>query len=138
MSESLPRVPWRDDFALGVASIDHEHQQLVALINDIFQHIDAEDRTQVSEELGETYARIAAHFALEEQMMRDSLYDQYEGHKSDHERLLDDIRDMMDAYDDGTYADRKDDFAKSLQDWFITHFKTKDARLHHCVRPSHP
>jgi len=46
--------------------------------------------------LGELYARIAAHFALKEKIMRDNGYDEYHDHKADHERLLDDIRDLMD------------------------------------------
>ncbi len=62
--------------------------------------------------------------------MREKTYDQYPDHKTDHERLLDDIRDIMDAYEDGTYAERKEAFAERLQHWFVDHFKTKDARLH--------
>ncbi len=133
MSEALARVLWRDDFSVGVASIDHEHRELIALINQIFEHLDGGDRDAVADELGETYARISAHFALEEQMMRAETYDQYPDHKTDHERLLDDIREIMDAYEDGTYAERKEALAERLQHWFVDHFKTKDARLHRHV-----
>ena len=54
----------------------------------------------VSEVLGEIHARIAAHFALEEKIMREAHYDRFEAHKEDHEHLLDEIRDIMDAYED--------------------------------------
>jgi hemerythrin-like metal-binding protein len=129
--QTRPHLPWRDDYSTGVASIDHEHQQMIDLINRIFERLDSdESRSAVSDFLGEVHARIAAHFALEEQIMRDRRYDQFEDHKADHERLLDEIRDIMDAYEDGTYADRKFEFAERLQDWFVLHFKTKDARLH--------
>jgi len=133
MSErkSMPRVEWRDDFATGVASIDHEHREMVGLLNQIFEKLEAEtDRDAVADFLGEVHARIAAHFALEEQIMRQNKYDQYEDHKTDHERLLDDIRDIMDAHEDDTYAERKHAFAARLQDWFVEHFKTRDSRLH--------
>jgi hemerythrin-like metal-binding protein len=133
MSESkpMPRVEWRDDFATGVASIDHEHREMVELLNQIFEKLETEtDRDAVADFLGEVHARIAAHFALEEQIMRQKSYDQYEDHKTDHERLLDDIRDIMDAHEDDSYAQHKHAFAERLEAWFVDHFKTRDARLH--------
>jgi hemerythrin-like metal-binding protein len=99
----MPLVEWREEFNLGVASVDHEHQELIALINKVHDRI-AEPGSDVTiaEYLGEIYARIAAHFALEERIMRETGYDQYAGHKADHERLLDDIRDIMDDYEAAT------------------------------------
>lgn len=134
MSEPTPRVLWRQDFSVGVESIDHEHRELIGLINQIFERLDADEQGDVAGELGEVHARISAHFALEEQMMREHRYDHYADHKSDHERLLDDIRDIMDAHEAGTYAERRAAFAERLQRWFVDHFKTKDARLHRHIR----
>lgn len=62
--------------------------------------------------------------------MRDCRYDQYPDHKADHERLLDDIREIMDAFSDGSYADRRDALARRLCAWFVGHSRTRDARLH--------
>lgn len=134
MSEAPARVVWRDEFSLGVPSIDHEHQELIALINAVFVRIEAGEEQSVGDDLGEIYAGISAHFALEEQIMRAEHYDQFEDHKADHERLLDDIREIMDSYEDGSYGDRKEAFAERLQRWFVDHFKTKDARLHKRLR----
>ena len=134
MSEVPARVVWRDEFSLGVPAIDHEHQELIALINEIFVRIEAGEKETVGDDLGEIHARISAHFALEEQIMREENYDQLDDHKADHEHLLDDIREIMDSYEDGSYGDRKDAFADRLQRWFVDHFKTKDARLHRRLR----
>ena len=65
--------------------------------------------------------------------MREHTYDQYEEHKADHERLLDEIRDIMDAYEDDARFD-KNELAACLSTWFTEHFKTKDARLHKYLR----
>ena len=79
--------------------------------------------------LGEIYTRISAHFALEEKIMRARKYDQYADHKADHERLLDEIREIMDDYEDKRiYQDAI--LADRLRHWFGDHFRTKDARLH--------
>jgi hypothetical protein len=36
----------------------------------------------------------------------------------------------MDDYEAGAYADASQALATTVRDWFVNHFKTKDARLH--------
>ncbi len=74
----------------------------------------------------EGWKRIAAHFALEESIMRKHRYDEYEAHKQEHEHLLDEIRDIMDGAE-GRYGDA---LSATVRDWFVNHFKSKDARRH--------
>lgn len=123
-------IEWRDEFKIGIEEVDFEHRELIELINELYGEIKMEDSTvAVMYCLEEIYAKISAHFALEEKVMRDLKYDLYEDHKEDHERLLDSIRDIMDEYmDDPTLDEEK--FSDRLNDWFVQHFSTKDARLH--------
>ena len=124
-------IEWREEFETGIPDVDHEHRELVDLINSLHDRIgERADRETVSAFLGEVFARISAHFALEETIMRKHGYDEYEAHKAEHERLLDDIRDIMDDYEAGVYEDFEDRLASRVRDWFVNHFKTKDARLH--------
>lgn len=124
-------IAWRKEFETGVAEVDHEHQELVGLINDLHRQIqDDAGRDRVTEFLGEVFARISAHFALEETVMRKHRYDEYQAHKAEHEALLDQIRDIMDDYEAGAYSDAGEVLATTVRDWFVNHFKTKDARLH--------
>lgn len=124
-------IEWRDEFNTGVAEVDHEHQELIGMINDLHGQLQGgADRDAIAEFLGEVFAKISAHFALEETVMRKHRYDEYQAHKSEHEALLDDIRDIMDDYEAGTYEDAGQALATTVRDWFINHFKTKDARLH--------
>lgn len=130
-----PRIPWREQFATGVASVDHEHRGLIDLVNRVLDLLDAEAATdRVDDELGEVHARISAHFALEEQIMREKRYDQFADHKADHERLLDEIRDIMETIVADAGHRRGEGFAERLQEWFVEHFKTKDARLHRLLK----
>lgn len=123
-------IEWRDEFSVGVADVDIEHRALIDSINQLYQVMQTKDSANtVMDCLGEIYAQISGHFALEEKIMRERNYDQYQDHKQDHERLLDQLRDMMDDYEEN--ADFNDDaFAKQIEHWFIEHFKTRDARLH--------
>jgi hemerythrin-like metal-binding protein len=123
-------IEWKQEFAVGVPEVDYEHRELIALINELAATLERQDsELGVEEFLGEIFARISAHFALEEKIMRERRYDQYEDHKADHERLLDDIRDIMDEYEDEQRFDREV-LAGRLSAWFGVHFRTKDARLH--------
>ena len=123
-------IEWDEKYSVGVAAVDHEHRELIGLVNE------AHDRLMrpgvadaVMDFLGEIFARISAHFALEEKIMRAGNYDHYDAHKADHERLLDEIRDIMDDYEDGEFFS-EELFAQQLKTWFAEHFRTHDARLH--------
>ncbi len=123
-------IDWKDEFSLGIPSIDYEHQELIGLINESYEHVAENDSIMAIQEfLGEIYAKISAHFALEERLMKEMNYDQYEDHKTDHEQLLDDILTIMDECNQMTLLDEKE-FGERLTNWFTEHFKTKDARLH--------
>ena len=125
----MTQLQWSDDFSVGVASIDHEHKELISLINEICQTLETESKENRDELLGDLFAMISAHFALEEKIMRDKAYDRFQEHKADHENLLDDLREIMDSHDDSgqTSAEK---LVESLNKWFSIHFKTEDARLH--------
>lgn len=122
---------WRKEFETGIPDVDHEHRELVELINRLHGALEAgADKEKVAEFLGEVFAKISAHFALEETIMRKHRYDEYNEHKADHEKLLDELRDIMDAQAADAYFDYREALAGAVRDWFVDHFKTKDARLH--------
>jgi hemerythrin len=126
-------LEWRDEFCIGIPEVDHEHRELIALINALHRRLTAPgDPSGVGEFLGELHGQIAAHFALEEKVMRNRRYAELESHKADHERLLDEIRDIMDGYE----LHRRYDpgaLGTALDAWFTEHFRTHDARLHHAL-----
>lgn len=61
--------------------------------------------------------------------MREQNYDQYQDHKDDHKRVLDEVHGIMDDYEDNAcFSDG--DFAGHVERWFTEHFRTKGSRLH--------
>lgn len=124
-------IEWQNSFEIGIESVDFEHRQLINMINALYGMLSADaPAEEIGQFLGEVDARISAHFALEEKEMRDLQYDQLADHKADHERLLDQIGDIADAFERGAYTDYDDQLAAHLKTWFSEHFRTKDARLH--------
>lgn len=123
-------LDWQANFAIGIDEVDHEHRELIGLINSLHTALgDERAGERVAAFLGEIFADISAHFALEERVMRERRYDAFAEHKADHERLLDQLRDMMDAQAGGSVLDDTG-FGAQLAEWFAGHFRTHDARLH--------
>jgi hemerythrin-like metal-binding protein len=126
-------LTWRKEYELGLADVDHEHRELIDVINRIHEQLDADPRGgKALDLLSDLYAQIASHFALEEQHMRAIDYIELDDHKADHERLLDRIRDLMDEFEDNVALDL-DAFGVDLDAWFLVHFSTRDARFHRAL-----
>jgi hemerythrin len=123
-------LSWKPEFSVGVESVDFEHQQMITLINEIYDELEThKDADSIEQFLGDVHFAISAHFALEERLMRDAGYVEYEAHKENHEELLDQLRELMDQL----VADPDKGFdllQERLSDWFEKHFATFDARLH--------
>lgn len=122
-------IEWKPQFSVGDPAVDHEHRELVDLVNMAAAAIlDGSPDADVDRSLGDLLRAISAHFAHEEKQMRGAGYDQLPAHKEDHERLIDVLRDIMDSgRDRGAAATR---LTEVLEAWFTDHFRTHDARLH--------
>ena len=124
---------WEKRYSVGIEAVDHEHRELVELINRLHDQARAQgSKVAVLGFFGDLYKAISAHFALEERFMREKGYDQLHQHKIDHERLLDEIRDIMEDYEvTDLFEERL--LAQRLDAWFSRHFETHDARLHRAL-----
>ncbi len=120
---------WKDHYSVGIEGIDHEHKDLIELINRLHDQLSASEPLAASTFFGDLIKAISAHFALEERFMRERGYDQLPQHKEDHERLLDEILCLIDEFDGEDMADHED-LAARLNAWLSRHFETHDARLH--------
>ena len=123
-------IEWKRHYSVGVKAVDHEHRELIDLINRLHEELLAGTcNAAVTAFLGEIFRGISAHFALEERFMLEHRYDQFAEHKQAHEQLLEEIREIMDSYD----ADPEgvsNQLSDRLDAWFTLHFGTHDARLH--------
>ncbi len=115
--------------------MDDEHREMIDLINDVYAKLgDSPDAASIESCLEEIFSTISLHFALEERIMRDSGYDEYDAHKEDHEELLDEIRDLMDSFETNPKEGARA-LERRLSDWFAKHFASFDARLHGKLGP---
>ncbi|HET7492227.1 MAG TPA: hemerythrin family protein [Bradyrhizobium sp.] len=121
---------WEERYSVGAAAVDHEHKELIELINRLYDGAAARgSKDAVIGFFGDLFKAISSHFALEERLMRERSYDHLTQHKNDHERLLDELRDIMDDFETSDRFEEKT-LAQSLDAWFSRHFESHDARLH--------
>jgi hemerythrin-like metal-binding protein len=123
-------LEWKDSYSVGVPAVDHEHRELIALVNRLHEALGSgRPAADIEVVFGDLFRAISSHFALEERFMREHGYDQLRQHKTDHERLLDELRDIMDDFREGG-EDPLGRMAAGVDAWFSNHFRTHDARLH--------
>ncbi len=123
-------LQWKPEYSVGIAGVDHEHRQLIELVNRIGETLASKSPlAEIEERFADLHRAISAHFALEEHFMRERGYDQLAEHKADHERLLDDLREIMEGCRDGREVPSPK-LTEAVDAWFGVHFQTHDARLH--------
>jgi len=128
-------LEWKPEYSVGIASMDDEHREMIGMINGVYARLGkAPDEEIIENCLEEIFTTISAHFALEERIMREAGYEEYEDHKEDHEDLLDEIRDLMDDFVTNAEAGGRL-LEERLSQWFSRHFSSFDARLHGKLGP---
>jgi hemerythrin-like metal-binding protein len=135
----MARLAWRPEYSVGDPAVDHEHQELIDLVNQTADAIEAgEGADRIDRSFGDLLRSVSSHFALEERQMREAAYDRLTEHKADHERLIDALRDIMDRA--AVLPERSSErLVATLDAWFADHFRTHDARLHRRLGPhDHP
>ena len=119
-------VEWKDEYSVGLESIDNQHKKLLNLINQL--------QTAVDFSTGEEFEREAldalvdytkTHFSYEESLMKDNGYPDYEPHKAQHEKMIKHVEDVLTEYekDQDTAMSNATAF---LKDWLITHINGTD------------
>ena len=125
-------LSWKKEYETGIPGVDYEHQVLIAAIKEMAEQLNANASLgEILQCLGGIHARIEAHFALEEKIMRDRKYDSYVVHKTDHDRLLEDIRNIMDNFRASDDVEKiKTHLLQDIDQWFSVHFLNLDLHYH--------
>lgn len=126
----MTQIEWSEEFSVGNAAVDQEHESLIEHINELYEQLNqALDTELIESMLADIQDEISTHFALEELLMQEAGFAEYDAHKQDHERLLDQIHDMIFHFTEDPGSGREL-LINRLSDWFSHHFKGFDVRLH--------
>ena len=121
---------WDDAFLIGIEELDHEHKVLIEDINRLHEELSRHDDKSVIEKcLGDIDARMRAHFALEEHVMKEHAYEYFDEHKREHDELLDTFAEYMLSFLNDTSNSPANTIEGPLKHWVITHILSSDKKM---------
>jgi hemerythrin-like metal-binding protein len=121
---------WDDSFLIGIEELDHEHQVLIDDINRLHEELTRrKEKSGVEKCLGDIYARMQAHFALEEHVMKEHGYKFLDEHKREHRELLDTYTEYMVQFLNDAGVSLSDPIKNVLTRWVINHITTSDKKM---------
>jgi len=121
---------WDGSFLIGIEELDYEHKLLIDDINQLHKELARHDeKSEIEKCLGDIHARMQAHFALEERVMKDGEYEYFDEHKSAHDALLDSYTEYMIRYLDDTDDSAGRTIEEFLKHWVIDHILTSDKKM---------
>lgn len=123
-------LEWKDQYLLGMEALDYEHKDLFQCLNQIHEQCSYKaDYDTIADCLGRLYNRLAAHFALEEDTMREMKNPHYAAHKAEHDRFLDEVAGAVASFREEFEHKDIDTLAHRVQKWIIGHITTFDRQL---------
>ncbi len=124
----MESIKWNDEFSVGVAEIDRQHQKLVAMINRLIsEQKTLTDPSTIAEMLTEMTDYAQEHFRAEEFMMSEYGYQYKDQQTRQHEAFIAKTQDFYSASDIGSNI-----LSKALLDylsgWLVQHILEEDMK----------
>ena len=127
-------LEWKDEYSTGIEDVDDEHRDLIDIVNRLYDLMLAQDsKLTVPAFFDGLIKGVSAHFALEERIMDESGYPESARHREDHARLLDELRELKEAFARAEEVDSIE-LAMRLEPWFSRHLIIHDLPLHRTLR----
>jgi len=120
------KIIWKDQYSVGIESIDQQHKKLINLINML--------QTTVDYSTGEAFEREAldavvdytkTHFAYEEGLMSKYGYPDFEAHKGKHREMINEVQKLTAEYDQNPEHAMQHGL-NFLKQWLIKHINGTD------------
>ncbi|MCW9024301.1 MAG: bacteriohemerythrin [Gammaproteobacteria bacterium] len=121
-------LQWKDEYSVGIESIDRDHKKLISLINQLQTAVDySTDEEFEREALDAALDYTRHHFELEENMMSENGYPEYEAHKAEHQKMIDKVNTLMGSYAQNPH-NTLHDAQVFLKEWLIHHINGTDQK----------
>ncbi len=122
----MTMIEWDASLETGFPIVDEQHQQLVIMINDLYDALTA-SRTEniVLDIVNKMVDYTQYHFFTEEQLMKQHRYPELEAHKIEHLYFIEKAQDLDAQCRSGNYAGPAE-LLSFLTEWLMTHIKRRD------------
>jgi len=125
----MPIIEWSNTFKLGVPQLDEHHQQLVRLLNKVYDDFtNGAPDTQTCIVLHELFEYATYHFGAEEDWMKENGYPGLGGHIDQHEEFSSKLVEMVNDYLNGKTNLNSEVFT-FLTNWLLNHILKSDSAV---------
>lgn len=119
------RYQWKDEYSVNNELMDHQHRRLLDLAQRIVD--DNGDHERLLGNLEQLNKHTREHFQAEERLMRDHEYPDYVDHRATHDRIMDQLYNLMGRIKMNPGAlETLDEF---MDAWVLEHIASKDKDL---------
>ena len=125
-------LQWDDSYVTGIAAADHEHEQLVELINRVHDGWAAYSSPDPSRLFDDLFNILLSHFDSEDRAMNACGYVERPAHAHDHDRALEELRAIAAHAEEAGY-DLTGALASCLQFWLVRHIRLHDVPLYQAL-----
>jgi len=124
----MEKIVWTDEYSVGDKVLDNQHKQIIDAINKLIEQQDSADSQSISAEIiGEIKTYASEHFDLEEQMMKEHGFPDYEHHRTQH-RAFKIKTAQLRAAKKNSISGVSDMLLKYLCDWLKRHILHEDMK----------
>ncbi len=90
---------WSPEYSVNIKTIDHQHQELVRILNHLFIAVSKREGDKVIAGILDALTDYTkTHFALEERLMQQAKYKELESHKLEHSKLIAELDRLCKKY----------------------------------------
>lgn len=119
-------VVWKDEYSVGIESLDYDHKKLLTLINQLQTAVLYQTGELFEKELlDEVVAYTKYHFDREEKMMEETGYTDIEAHKKGHRVMIAKVDTFLSDYEKQGH-EVLEGVALYLRDWLVQHINGTD------------
>lgn len=127
-------LEWDEKYSVGVTVLDHQHQQMFRMINDLVNIIQGvPEKERIGRLLDAIIEYKRVHFATEEGYFKEFNFEGAAEHIAEHQKFNETLMKMKKQYADDTIglAFALVDF---LEDWLVQHLLHTDQKYKECFR----
>jgi len=127
-------LEWDEKYSVGVKEIDDQHKRFIEIMNSLYSVAYAGESKNGLEEIFLNIMNYRDnHFATEEKYFDLYQYENAVEHKSEHQKLRDEVEKFYKQYkEDG--VDVAADLMDFLENWLVDHLENQDQKYVECFK----
>jgi hemerythrin len=126
----MPLLEWNENLEVGVPSVDEQHKKLLALLNELYDAMQAgKSKAVLGKVLKELSDYTIYHFQYEESLFIQTGYRAAPEHNKEHEVLTKLLQDVRQKYSDGATPALSEEVLNFLRRWLFVHITSSDKKF---------